>query len=240
MKYKIIFVTSCFLLALMPLGVKLGENPASTNVELMTNTGQYAYVARGCDNEVLHKQPLPLNELSAALDYKTNSPVRLGIKASYLSTKIEDDTYYGRDYKFVPITGWAVNPFLNLEADNIGIGGGAVWAENSMPSGGSVETRWFPSGYVRLGHLNTFYFDISLFHNIPLMSGNFINMGIGANSPEVEWWLGTGFGPYEHLGFTGKLYIPINERTSTHIFGRFGTTEAVADWSVGIGLRYRY
>jgi hypothetical protein len=229
------------MLALMPVGVLVDEDSSETNLEFMASSGQYAFVARGCDNEVLHKEALPLQELSAVMDYKTKSPVRVGAIASYLNTKIEDDGYTGSDYKFDPVGGLALNPFMNLEFDYFAIGGGAIWADNSMPYAGNVSSMWFPSGYIRFGNPQNVYFDMSLFHNAPLISGNNFNMGIGSRqNPDFEWWLGAGFLPYEHLGVTGKAYIPIHGPTTVSLFARFGATEGVTDAAIGIGLRYRY
>lgn len=248
MKEKIILITSCVLLALMPVGVQVDNDSTETNLEFMANTGQYAYVARGCDNEVRYKQPLPLKEMSAAVDYKTNSPIRIGVKGSYLRTEIEDENSYeynnqtGRyEYRFHAAEGVAVNPFVNVETDNFAIGGGALWTDNSLPFSGSMSSGWSPSGYVRFGNLKTFYVDMSLFHTTPLISGNYLNLGIGSRrNPGFEWWLGTGFLPYENLGLVGKTYIPVNERTAVSLFARFGSTEGIIDGAIGIGLRYGY
>ena len=92
MRAKLLCWMSWVLLAMLPLGVHVEEDSTETNLQFMASSGQYAYIVRGCDDEVLHSEPLALTEYNVAIDHKTASPIRIGIQASYLRTEIEGES----------------------------------------------------------------------------------------------------------------------------------------------------
>ncbi len=59
-------------------------------------------------------------------------------------------------------------------------------------------------------------------------------------SPAFEWWLGTGYGPYDNIGLVGKSYCRLSQPLYLNLFARIGTSEGITEGALGVGLRYRY
>ena len=144
-------------------------------------------------------------------------------------------------YNFDSKEGIAVNPFINLESNTFAIGGGVVWANESIPTSGGVTNQYLPSFYLRFGDVNKVYLDISVLHEFPLVSGNYGNIGLGSGyNPNIEWWLGIGVLPYEKLGFKGNAFVRLYDPLALHLFARYGQNEGLPEGAFGVGLRYQY
>ncbi len=77
-----------FLLGVMPFGIiPVSNDSTEANFQLLGGAGQYALISRGCEGQVLEKHKIPFKEYGAAIDYKTASPVRLGVNSAYIFTR---------------------------------------------------------------------------------------------------------------------------------------------------------
>ncbi len=242
------------LLGVLPLQVDLApQDSGNTTVQLYGGLGQYALVNRGCEGQVLSKHAIPFQELSAGVEHKTASPVRLGIRSSYILDKKE--TFSGESYydpsrqayfsrtEFVARENLTINPYLNLEWKPIGIGGGYFWSRSPLTAGENSEDVDSPlSAYLRLGSRRALYFSSSFLHHIPVYTGGYFQLGLGSGkNPNFDWWLGWGFaGPYDGPDIAlFKSDIRLQRHFTLNVLGRAGFTEGISESAIGIGLTYR-
>ena len=226
------------LIGTLPIAIIPEPDSTVTNIGISGNLGQFAEISRGCSGEVLEKNAIPLREVDASIDHKTRTAVRIGIRSAYLVSEEEGNTYpYEGSYqrRFTRSEHFAINPFLNFDWRYVAIGGGYCWINPHF-----FKTESIPSGYLRLGNLNTYYIDASLYQTMPLFSGGIFKIGIGSNKhPEFGWWIGTGAGIYDRAGFMAKTNIRLQPDLFLDTFLRLGSSENISEYSVGLGLRYQ-
>jgi hypothetical protein len=137
----------CLLfMSALPIGFTPAPDDSSeTNLQLWGGAGQYALITRGCNNEILDKQKIPFSEVNAALDYKSASPVRMGIHGSYIRSKKEGEqvTYNTptnmSHTQLISTEIFAVNPFINLEWKKFAFGAGYLWANDHLDAGNDMD-----------------------------------------------------------------------------------------------------
>lgn len=225
---------------------------AETNIQLFGGLGQYALIHRGCEGQVLSKHAVPFKELSAGIDQKLASPVRLGIRSDYIFDKkdvLTGETYYdpARNLyfsrtEFVVQEILTVNPYLNLEWKPVGFGAGYFWSRyplNGSESGDEINSP--VSAYLRLGNRRAVYFSASLLHHIPLYTGGHFQLGLGSGkNPNFDWWVGWGIaGPYD--GFSLLLFkgdIRLQRHFKLNLLTRLGFSEGISENAIGMGLSY--
>lgn len=237
------------LIGLLPLGVSINPNDSTeTNLHFMGGNGQFAMIERGCDGSIISKKDIPFREAGISIDHKTNSPVRIGLNANYLNVKKRDykENFINYNYTFNEI--WkstniiALNPFMNLEWKYFALGGGYIWSNKSLIDHDyNSQDNQFGSGYVRIGNVNSFYFDASLFHSTLFFSGSSFKMGLGfASIPNVKTWFGLGAGPPHDGGaFLTKVDIRIQQNLYLNTLLRLGTSEGIWENSIGLGISYK-
>ncbi len=244
---------AALLLGVMSFEINLApEDSTETSFQLFGGVGQYALVNRGCEGEVLSKRAVPFRELSAGVEHQLASPVSLGIRSSYIFDKkdvLTGETYYdpARDLyfsrtEFVFHEILTVNPYLNLEAKPIGIGGGYFWSRRPLTGSDNFDDVELPfSAYLRLGNRRAVYFSASLLHHIPLYTGGYFQLGFGSGkNPNFDWWLGWGFvGPYDQGDIAlFKSNIRLQRHFMLNVLGRVGFTEGISESAIGLGLTY--
>ena len=72
-----------------------------------------------------------------------------------------------------------------------------------------------PTGVLRIGNFDRFYFSASYGQNLPLFSGGgFYDLGIGfgLGEPGKNLWLGVGSFPYEGTMLSAKGSFPFSEK----------------------------
>src|SRR5262245_53675887 len=85
------------LLGALPLHINLAPpDSTDTAVQLYGGLGQYALVSRGCEGQILRKHAIPFQELGAGVEHRTASPLRLGIRSSYIFDK--EEVFTGGSY----------------------------------------------------------------------------------------------------------------------------------------------
>jgi len=262
MKPKINHLLCSLFMAALPIGfTPAPDDSTETNLQLWGGAGQYALISRGCDNEVLEKQRIPFQEVSASLDYKTASPVRVGIRGSYIRSKRKlGESIYDAQAKMyhtqlIATDIFAVNPFINLEGEKFTFGAGYLWANNHLDTG-NASGKQFPSIYMRIGNflplfvdqnrsiftenLYSYYVDFSFLHTAPLLSDGYLKMGVGFNmDPNVEWWLGWGWLPQDKFGFIARANIRLRQHLYFGALARIGSSEGISESAVSLGLTYR-
>lgn len=228
-------------LCLLPLEIDpTSKDSTETSVRFVWGRGQYALIRRGCEGQVLEKHEVPFSEFGASFEHKFASPVRLGIRGSYLFDKKQ---IWELRTRFVSREIVAINPFANLEWKYFALGGGYFWAKHPLPAMEQTEIEPSVSGYLRLGNPRTFYFSSSLFHGIPLYSGGYFQFGLGSRkNPNFDWWLGWGLaGPYDGGGLLlVKTNIRLQRQFYLNVLTRIGQSEGIAEGAVSLGLSYQW
>jgi hypothetical protein len=248
MKLKTNRLLCTLFMAALPIGFTPAPDDSSeTNFQLWGGAGQYALITRGCNNEILDKQEIPFSEVSAALDYKSASPVRAGVRGSYIRSKKESEQVFSGEsgnyryrHKLISTEIFAVNPFVNLEWKNFAFGTGYLWANDHLDAGNNIDKNLF-SLYLRVGNPRTAYVDASFLHTSPLLSDGYLKMGLGSNrNPKVGWWLGLGGLPQDKAGLIARTNIRLRQHLGLGILARIGGSEGVSESAVSLGVTYQF
>jgi hypothetical protein len=223
-----------------------GLDSTSTNIELIGSVGQYAFVDRGCENEDIYIEKVPIREFSVTLDRKTQSPFRVGITYHFFTAWSETRIYNEAKQRFecdVMINyASAFHPFLNLETKFIGIGIGYVFSDkNIIPMTNSEHTsKERPSLYGRIGKINRLYFDASFFHETPFVAGGYLRLGMGFPLHQrVNYWMGVNVSPYDDFGMAMKMNIHLSGNNALIAFYRTGISEGIYERAVALGIRFQ-
>ena len=232
------------LIGMMPIHISMtSQDSTEANIKIVGGYGQYAEIHRGCSGNVLDKDRVPIQEIGMSVDYKTKSPFRLGLNVNYLRTKEEQDFWQYNNYEEQYINIWQsvdilmVNPFINIESKYVALGGGYLWANKTIPT---IDNKEFGSGYLRIGNIESTYFDVSLFHSVPAFSESVFKLGLGFNqNPEFKWWIGLGGIPQDNIGFIFRADIQIQKHFFLDPFFRLGSSEGISEIAFGLGLKYR-
>ncbi len=228
-----------FVLLVLPVG-KTTQDSSTTTMSFSAGTGQYAYVSRGCEGQVLSKKEIPFLEFNASVDHNASSHAQIGLRASYISThrRHEGYTFYGNEIiKLSDLQILTLNPVLNINWKYFAIGGGFLWAGEDLPE---TDTRYFPSAYLRVGNVHSFYVDASVFHKTPLISDGYFTFGFGVSrSHKFGYWIGMGGGPYDKVGLVLKTDLGIGTNLSLNVSGRLGTSENISENAINVGISYR-
>lgn len=106
---------------------------------------------RGCEGQVLEKHAVPFRELSASVEHKLASPVKLGIRSSYIFDKQESQQVFfdpegnlQSQTKFVTEENLTLNPHFDLESKPVGIGVGYFWARHALTGSDDVDDVELP------------------------------------------------------------------------------------------------
>ena len=234
----------------LPLQITTTSNDSTeTNFRVAGGFGQYAYVSRGCEGNVLDKERIPFSEFGVSVDHKTKTPLRLGINATYIHTRKERDLegYYSYGYYDERYAGnkrsreiLAVNPFINAEWKYFALGGGYFGANGPIFDRNDDSNEQFFSGYLRIGNIRSTYFDVSIFHTAPVYSGSYFKLGLGYRpNPALGWWLGIGGLPYDKIGFMVKTDVRLRQHLSLDALIRLGGSEGISESAAGFGLTYK-
>lgn len=244
MKPKLDKILLFIFIGMMPIHISMtSKDSTETNLRITGGYGQYAEIKRGCSGNIIDKDSVPIREIGVSIDHKTKIPFRLGLNANYLRTKEEHQYYEYSNYNQQYVNTWqsvdvfTVNPFINIESKYFALGGGYVWANRIIPS---IDEQNYRSGYIRIGNINSTYFDASLFHTTPVFSGSIFKLGLGFNqNPEFKWWIGVGALPQDNLGIIYRANIQIQKHYFLNTLVRLGVSEGISECAVSIGLTYR-
>jgi hypothetical protein len=216
------------LLSMLAVGsVPTSQDSTGTALHLSAGGGQFAAVSRGCSGDVLWKEDVPFTELNAGIDHKTRSPVRLGIRGSYLRlTKANLDAV-------------TLNPFADLEWKYVGLGGGYVWASEPLPWGDQDLGEGALGGRLRLGNRRSLYADVSFLHSEGVCTDGYLRLGVGSDyDPRFRWWVGTTSGPYDRLGLGLTAKVRVQSRLYANATARLGSSAGISENAFSLGLTY--
>ena len=223
----------CFtLLGSMAVGVvPTAEDSSDVALHLSTGGGKFASIVRGCEGEVLAKEEVSFSETSAALSYQGRSPLRAGLRGSYLA-------FAGSDAGITTIS-----PHVTLDFEHFALGGGYTFASDPLPWGDGLlaeSSPGFPGGHLRIGSRRTQYADLSVLQSDALCSDGYVKLGFGSDRGQrVGWWFGVTTGPYDGWGFAGRADIRVRRHLYVNTAARLGDSEGIPEFGFRAGLTYR-
>lgn len=230
------------LLVLLPLQIPLTpDDSVSTSLQIIGSHGQYAAISRSCEGDVLDKEGLPLTEVGISAHHAAKPWLSVGIDGGVIRSKREIGEVFNGEF-YEPVYGrrnftYAV-PHLDFNASWIGAGVGAVVAPHGLPLDGKQTEDVLPSARLRLGKPQAFYFDVSVFRNLPMSHGYF-TAGLGSKaSKKATWWAGISGVPHDGAGLLTRLDFRLSPVMQVTTSLRLGTSEGISENALGIGLRF--
>ncbi|HET9950498.1 MAG TPA: hypothetical protein VFS09_01760 [Candidatus Eisenbacteria bacterium] len=219
--------------AMAPLAVNVSptlQDSSVTSLTIAMGSGDYAYVTRGCDNEVISANKRHFRESAIALNHDFKGAPELGVRATILNEmpEYEDGTVI-------------LNPYGALEGKHVGFGIGYV----SVPDAYSYYDRHYEivpaSGHLRFGRREGTHFSMHLNEDLPLTSGGgAFRMGVGFRPARVaDIWLGSAVFPYDRPGFVARADIHATRFLDLHATGRLGGSEGVEENAFSLGATFK-
>lgn len=225
-------VLGVFALAL-PIAVEAPHDTSGhmTRVSVGGGVGMYAVILRDCEGNPIGSQPASFREVGADIDQQVVGPMHVGIRGGTVREEIELSPGAA-----IVRTGHYTNPYVSIEAGEVGFGLGPVYSRQSLP-------RHAPgfSGHLRLGE-RTRYFSTSLMENVPVCSGGgYFDLGMGFHPhPRFDWWIGVSSGPFEGAGATIKTAWQASPRWTLDVSGRLGASGGEPQNGAAIGISSRF
>lgn len=253
------FASLGLIAALMPLAVEIpcdstGARGAATRVHVGAGLGTYAFIARGCNGEVLDQIPASFREAGASIEQEIpRTPLVVGVRGGWVRHEIGRSRTSDFRFATVPVGAaventW-VNPYLSIEGPDGGIGGGPVFHRNEFITAGE-GARTQPdhsindfSMHVRAGALDGRHFTIQWMEGVPLSSsGGYLTALFGTPiEAQPEWMISGGLGaggPQEGAGLVLRLERVSPNGVSLDLTGRVGFSGNSFAGGAALGLTY--
>ena len=243
------------LAALSPLSIQVhtsGDTLATvvasdgTRFEVMAGTGEYAFITRGCEGQVLSQVPASFRDAGARVEHDFGHGLSLGVRGGVVRDDIAANTDPYQPIQPVSPTGTGVperlllnntfvNPYFSYAKEHGSVGLGWVWHEHEFITAGEESRTKFDhplndiSAHIRLGTERR-YFAARWMEGVPLASsGGYLTLGFGGRPGgkpiALYGGLGTG-GPYEGAGLVLQASYPFHNGITTSVRSRIGLTTA--------------
>jgi hypothetical protein len=216
--------------ALTPLAVSVSpalRDSSVTSLTIAAGSGDYAYVTRGCDNEVLTKQKLHFRDSGIEVKHEFRGPLAAGVRMTVLNEMPEYDK-----------GSVVVNPNIAMEWDKVGLGLGGTFVPDDNANGQPDYKIPRASAHIRVGQLTKLHASIHLGEDIPLTSGGgAYRIGAGFRPlKDADLWLGLGGYPYDKAGFIVRADYHATPYLDLHATGRLGSSEGIKENAVSAGV----
>ena len=252
------------LLSITPFSIVLHEqgdtlatvtNADGTQIEIAAGSGEYAFVSRGCNDEITRRRAAAFRDAAVRVQQPVGGGLALGVRAGVMH-----DDIGGGDARVppaVPLPGETVqprlvsdnryvNPYFVFEKPNGSVGLGYVWHERDFPTAGEFarEQPDHPannlSAHVRFGPERD-YLEVRWMEGMPLASdGGFLTAGVGGRlkggPTSVFLGLGAG-GPYEGAGLALRVGQDIGD-FNVGVRTRVGSSGGANASGVGLAIQY--
>lgn len=223
-----------------------------TVVRVAGGVGSYAFIARGCEGQVVDHLPVKYRDASVAVDQRIGSwPLVVGVRGGVLEDRIGRSSH--GDFPEVGegrnVTTRYVNPHIAIEGLDGGMGAGWVAHEGEFITAGEGARTQSDhplndmSWHVRFGRLDRRHLLLQWMESEPLYSGGgYFTATLGGALPnsQVELRMGLGAGgPFEGAGAVAQVSLPIANGLRVDLRGREGFSGNQTAGGVAIGLEYR-
>jgi hypothetical protein len=243
------------LAAVAPLAVdtsgpeSTAVSPGGTLLRASAGAASYAFLARGCNGQVLERVRAHAQDASVSIDQPLGvTGVHVGARAGSLRDRI--DTTSSERFAGVPAgrttTNRYVNPYLAYERAGAGIGAGALFHEREfLTAGERARTERGHaindvSLHLRLGPDRGPHFIGRWMESEPLYSGGgYLTLGIGGTGERLPLSFEVGLaagGPYEGAGGFLKSRWQSRSGLGLDVAGRGGAEGSGAS----VGVRYQF
>lgn len=245
------------LVALMPLSVEIsadstGGYAGATRARVAGGGGAYAFVARGCEGEIIDKVPARFEEVGGEIAHRIGAgPLTLGVRGGRIRTRTgqpDDPNVFSGVPIDTVLTARYVNPFIALEGDEAGVGFGWVFHDGDFLTAGE-NARLQPdhpanemSAHFRVGPTYGRHFAVQWMEGVPLASsGGYLTALAGGPLVDPRWifhgGLGAG-GPYEGAGLVLRLEYAGAGPLSLDVATRLGVFGNDGHWGAAVGIAY--
>lgn len=213
---KKLIQTSALFSFLLPYIVSFAPLPPDsslTTIEFAAGHGSYADVTRDCNGNVVSVKDIPYSDFSASISHEF-SVVKLGMTGGTTTGERGSMGHsYTAEEASTPML--YVVPSIGLNTKYFGLDAGMLFVINEKQSlyASSSRLPGFPSGTLRIGRLDNFYFSTSVARNLPLFAGGGLfdlGLGFSLGRSHAKGWIGVGGYPYDGLVFSTKWEIPVS------------------------------
>lgn len=248
----------------MPLSIRVsapGDTVApfvvrdGTRFEVLGGTGEYAFLTRGCEGQVVNTVPATFRDVGGRVEHGIGHGITLGVRGG----AVHDDIAGTPEPAPVPtrsgpIPGTRnvannvyVNPYFTYEKTTGSVGFGWVAHRREFVTA-DERARMFSkhpmndfSAHLRIGR-GGHYFAIRWMEGVPLASsGGYLNIGVGEQPAgrrlAIYGGMGTG-GPYEGAGLMLNSTYQFPSGITTSVRTRFGFTSIHNTSGVAVGFGY--
>jgi len=227
-----------------------------TQIEIAGGAGEYAFISRGCNDQVIRRHPASFREGAVRVQQSIgHGGFALGVRAG----TVRDDLAGGDGFvsPAVPApnepqpprvvsTNRYLNPYFTYDTPEGSIGGGYVWHEREFPTAGERAREFTDrplndmSAHVRFGGERR-YFEARWMEGMPLYSdGGMLDIGFGGR-PEggrVSLFTGLGAGgPYEGAGLAFRMGVDLGD-WNVGVRSRLGRSGGAVASGIALGLTY--
>ena len=227
----------------------LGEE---TTIRVSGGGGSYAFIARGCNNEVIDHLPVNYREASGEVSHRFGgAPFRLGARGGWIEDRIgisSTGIITSPDSGSMRTTNY-VNPFVSVESRRGSIGVGWVWHDKEFVTA-NIDAVSRPnhtvndfSGHVVIGNPDQKYFAFRWMESEPLYSGGgYFTIGVGGQTPNTRLdfygGISTG-GPYEATGVMLNASYAVSSDLLVTLGGRTALGGGPSQYGLSAGFAFR-
>ena len=219
------------------IGVAPNPEDEEMTIELVGGFGQYAWI-EGCNEP----EKAEFRETGFSIEKRMDKERSIGVRAHYLAGDFPTrNPVLGGDLILHETSIFAVNPYFRVDNARASAAFGLLMATDDLSCSGCTIGRFSPSIYLRV-NTPAGYVDFDFFHSPALLSANQVSIGLVAFLPDsrANFRLGLGAGPYDEVGLTGMLELPVAPRLSVKPSVRFGASEGINETALSIGMSYRF
>ena len=242
------------LLAAFPLGIQFGdEDSSSTTIGVSGGGGHYAAILENCEGQTIAKEEREFGEAEVFAAYQKRYPGRrairlhLGAGAGKFSgasnPELNTSSIDSGEGDF-----WYIRPGMRFDFSHLGFGLGLLHTSEPLPTGmhdwfsdNESFPEFLPTGTLWVGSLRTVHFDVSFYHDGPLLSSGAVTSGLGLNlGKRFDVWAGiSDIGPYSAAGFLLRTDVGVTDRLDVGLQGRIGGSNGLDESSFNLGMAYR-
>jgi hypothetical protein len=192
----------------------------SHTISIYGSDGSYTHVTRDCNGNLTSVLPVPFGEIAASYE----APLEVGYNVRLRGGNLHSLYGYNLINGDSAATASNVNiayggASLDLNRQFVGLDLGVlVFSRSTLLSDAGSSDRFAFTGELRLGHLDAWYFTMSLLNTDPLIGSRpYFNTGLGFSlgkdsavaAPPGHLWFGVGLGPpYEYTDQGSIIFQP--------------------------------
>lgn len=216
-------------LAAAPIAISHPDSSV-TELRIAGGSGAYAHiVGGGCEFGTSFKERVEYDNVGGEVSHMFARPVRFGLRAGRVAYGPLDEGATLRK------SATYLNPHISLDWPVFSIGGGLVSSEGHLPE---EDSNLVPSAHIRIG--KRFYLETSFYEAVPIATGGYAQLGLGARFRKTDLWLGLGTGPGDVAGFVARGEHRIGGRLGVGGTVRLCNSEGIEQNAFAVALSYRW